>query len=128
MWGSTYVGLHFGLESFPPLMLGGIRFLVAGPVMLAVLRWRGQAWPTRRQWWNTARVAALMIVGGVGMVTISEDSGVGSGVTAAAMAIIPVWAALVSGLFGSIMAYTASRSSPARSSSPCRSSSRAWPW
>ena len=101
VWGSTYLGLRFGLESFPPLMLGGIRFLIAGAVMLAVLRWRGQAWPTRRQWWNTSRVAALMLVGGVGMVTIAEDLGVGSGVTAAAVAIIPVWAALVSGLFGS---------------------------
>ena len=101
VWGSTYLGLRFGLESFPPLMLGGIRFLVAGTAMLAVLRWRGEPWPTRRQWWNTGRVAALMLVGGVGMVTIAEDLGVGSGVTAAAVAIIPVWAALVSGLFGS---------------------------
>ena len=101
VWGSTYLGLRFGLEGFPPLMLGGVRFLIAGAVMLAVLRWRGAAWPTRRQWWNTSRVAMLMLVGGVGMVTIAEDHGVGSGVTAAAVAIIPVWAALVSGLFGS---------------------------
>lgn len=101
VWGSTYLGLRFGLESFPPLMLGGIRFLLAGALMLTALRWRGEAWPTRRQWWNTSRVAALMLVGGVGLVTMAEDLGVGSGVTAAAVAIIPVWAALVSGLFGS---------------------------
>ena len=42
-----------------------------------------------------------MLVGGVGLVTVAEDVGVGSGVTATAVAIIPVWAALASGLFGS---------------------------
>lgn len=101
IWGSTYLGLRFGLEGFPPLMLGGIRLLLAGTIMLAVLRWRGEAWPTRRQWWNTSRVASLMLVGGMGLVTVAEDYGVGSGVAAAAVAIIPVWAALVSGLLGS---------------------------
>ncbi len=101
VWGSTYLAMRFGLEGFPPLMLGGVRFLIAGTAMLLVLRWQGVAWPTRRQWWNTGRVASLMLVGGVGMVTIAQDVGVGSGVTAAAVAVIPVWAALVSGLFGS---------------------------
>ena len=100
VWGSTYLGMRFGLESFPPLMLGGVRFLIAGVAMLAVLRWRGAAWPTRRQWWNTGRVASLTLVGGVGLVTIAQDVGVGSGVVATAVAIIPVWAALASGLFG----------------------------
>jgi drug/metabolite transporter (DMT)-like permease len=101
IWGSTYLALRFGLEGFPPFLLNGIRFLVAGLSMYAVLRFRGVDAPTRRQWWNTGRVAALMLVGGVGLVTIAEDVGVGSGITATAVAIIPVWAALVSGLFGS---------------------------
>jgi drug/metabolite transporter (DMT)-like permease len=100
VWGSTYLAIRFGLEGFPPLMLGGIRFLIAGLAMFVVLRWRGAAMPTRAQWWNTTRVAALMLVGAVGLVTIAEDIGVGSGVAAAAVAIIPVWAALASGLFG----------------------------
>jgi drug/metabolite transporter (DMT)-like permease len=46
-------------------------------------------------------VAALLLVGGVGLVTVAEDVGVGSGVAATAVAIIPVWAAIASGLFGS---------------------------
>jgi drug/metabolite transporter (DMT)-like permease len=100
VWGSTYLAIRFGLEGFPPLMLGGIRFLIAGLAMFVVLRWRGAAMPTRAQWWNTTRVAALMLVGAVGLVAIAEDIGVGSGVAAAAVAIIPVWAALASGLFG----------------------------
>jgi drug/metabolite transporter (DMT)-like permease len=101
IWGSTYLALRFGLEGFPPFLLNGIRFLAAGLAMYGFLRWRGMASPTRRQWWNAGRVAALMLVGGVGLVTVAEDVGVGSGVTATAVAMIPVWAALASGLFGS---------------------------
>jgi drug/metabolite transporter (DMT)-like permease len=101
IWGSTYLALRFGLEGFPPLLLNGIRFLAAGVVMYVVLRWRGMPAPTRGQWWNSGRVAALMLVGAVGLVTVAEDVGVGSAVVATAVVITPVWAALVSGLFGS---------------------------
>lgn len=101
IWGSTYLALRFGLEGFPPFLLNGIRFLIAGLAMYAVLRLRGAPAPTRWQWWNTGRVAALLLVGGVGLVTMAEDIGVGSAVVATAVAIIPVWATLVSGLFGS---------------------------
>jgi drug/metabolite transporter (DMT)-like permease len=100
IWGSTYLALRFGLEGFPPFLLNAIRFLVAGGMMYAVLRLRGTPSPTPRQWWNAARVGALMLAGGVGLVTIAEDVGVGSGVVATAVAVIPLWAALVSGWFG----------------------------
>lgn len=101
IWGSTYLGLRFGLESFPPFLLNGIRFTLAGSMLFAVLSWRGSARPTPRQWWNSARVAAFLLVGGVGLITIAQDVGVGSGVAATAVAMIPVWAAIASGLFGS---------------------------
>jgi drug/metabolite transporter (DMT)-like permease len=101
IWGSTYLALRFGLEGFPPFLLNGIRFVLAGLAIYVLLRWRGMPAPTPRQWWNAGRVAALMLVGGVGLITVAEDVGVGSGVAATAVAIIPVWAALVSGLFGS---------------------------
>jgi drug/metabolite transporter (DMT)-like permease len=100
IWGSTYLALRFGLEGFPPFLLNAIRFLVAGGILYGVLRLRGTPAPSRRQWWNAARVGALMLAGGVGLVTIAEDLGVGSGVAATAVAVIPLWAALVSGLFG----------------------------
>jgi drug/metabolite transporter (DMT)-like permease len=100
IWGSTYLALRFGLEGFPPFILNGLRFVVAGALMYIVLRIRGHAHPTRRQWWNAGRMGALLLIGGVGLVTIAEDFGVGSGIVATAAAAIPVWAALVSGMFG----------------------------
>jgi len=100
IWGSTYLGLRFGLESFPPFLLNGFRFLIAGTVLYSILRVKGVAKATRRQWWNAARMGILLLVGGVGLVTIAEDLGVGSGVAATAIAVIPVWIALIGGLFG----------------------------
>lgn len=101
IWGSTYLAIRFGLDGFPPFLLTGLRFSIAGVLMYVVLRLRGTPAPTRRHWWNAARVGMLMLAGGVGLVTIAEDVGVGSGVAATAVAVIPLWAALVSGLFGS---------------------------
>jgi len=100
IWGSTYLALRFGLEGFPPFILNGVRFLIAGALMYAILRVRGHSPPTRRQWWNAGRMGSLLLVGGVGLVTIAESYGVGSGIVATAAAAIPVWAALASGIFG----------------------------
>ena len=60
IWGSTYLAIRFALEGgFPPFLLGGARFLLAGSVMYAVLRWRGDVAPTAAQWRNTALMGVL---------------------------------------------------------------------
>jgi drug/metabolite transporter (DMT)-like permease len=100
IWGSTYLGLRFGLEGFPPFLLNGFRFLIAGAILFLILRIRGGATATPRQYWNAARMGIVLLVGGVGLVTIAEDVGVGSGIAATAVAVIPVWIALISGLYG----------------------------
>lgn len=100
IWGSTYLGLRFGLEGFPPLLMNAIRFLAAGVVLYAWLRRRGAERPTPIQWRNAAIVGGLMLIGGVGLVTIAEDLGIGSGLAATAVAVIPLWAALWAGAFG----------------------------
>lgn len=42
IWGSTYLAIRFALQGgFPPFLLGGVRFIVAGSLMYAFLRWRG---------------------------------------------------------------------------------------
>lgn len=100
IWGSTYLAIRFGLEGIPPFALNGIRFLVAGAGLYAFLRLRGAPRPTRAQVWNAARMGVLLIVGGVGGMALAIHHGVGSGLAATAAAVIPVWSALVAGLFG----------------------------
>ncbi len=100
IWGAIYLAIRFGLDTFPPFILNGLRYSLAGGAMFLVLLALGTPSPTRRQWWNLVRVAALMMVGGAGLVTVAQDVGVGSGLTATAVAMIPVWAALVAGVLG----------------------------
>lgn len=100
LWGSTYLGLRFGLEGFPPFLLNGIRLVIAGAVLYWWARRRGEAAPTRKEWLNSYGIGGLMFVGGLGLVTIAEDFGVGSGLVAAGVAVMPLWAALWSGLLG----------------------------
>ncbi len=100
VWGSTYLGLRFGLEGFPPFLLNGIRLTVAGGALYWWAHSKDSPAPTRRQWINSGIIGGLMFIGGVGLVTIAEDAGVGSGLVAAGVAVMPLWAALWSGLLG----------------------------
>lgn len=101
IWGSTYLGLRFALEGgFSPFFMGGIRFLTAGAILYRWARHKGIPHPDARRWLNAAVVGGLMLVGGVGLVTIAEDNGVGSGVAATAVAAMPLWMALLGFGFG----------------------------
>ncbi len=99
IWGSTYLGIRYALEGFPPFLLGGIRFVIAGSVLYAVLRLRGAATPKREQWIGASMVGLLLIVGGNGGVTFAQQS-VASGLAALGVASTPLWIALFAGLWG----------------------------
>lgn len=100
VWGSTYLAIRFALEGgWPPLLMGGVRFIVAGSFLYAVLRLRGTPAPTRMQWRNTAFVGLLLLAVGNGLVCVAEQT-VSSGLAAVAVASMPLWMALFSALRG----------------------------
>lgn len=100
VWGSTYLGIRWALEGgWPPLLMAGARFLLAGSLMYAVLRWRGVAAPTRTQWRSLAVMAVLLLGLGNGMVCIAEQS-VSSGLAAVAVASAPLWMGLFAAMRG----------------------------
>lgn len=99
IWGSTYLAIRFALESFPPFFGMGTRFLLAGALLLGWARWRGAAWPERRQWWHALIIGALMVGGGMGGTAYAEQS-VGSGLVVAFIAIIPLMITLLNRLWG----------------------------
>src|SRR6267142_1368483 len=98
IWGSTFLAIRIALEGFPPLLLAGIRFIVAGLVTYAFVRLRGAPAPSRTQWRSSLIVGALLVSGNA-CVVIAEQW-VTSGVAAVAIASVPLWVALVAGLFG----------------------------
>jgi drug/metabolite transporter (DMT)-like permease len=99
IWGSTYLAIRVALQSYPPFLLAGCRFASAGVLLLSALRLRGVALPTARQWRNAAFTGILLLGFGNGLVCYAEQS-VSSGISAVAVASMPLFAALFAGLYG----------------------------
>jgi drug/metabolite transporter (DMT)-like permease len=100
IWGSTYLAIRLTIEGgYPPLLMAGIRFVLAGAAMYAVLRGRGVPAPTRVQWRHLAVLGLLLMGLGNGLVTIAEQW-VSSGLAAVAVASMPLWMALFAALRG----------------------------
>lgn len=101
IWGSTYFAIRVAIApgGFPPFLMAGMRFMVAGGLMYAFLRLRGAPNPTRKQWGAAAIVGLLLLVGGNGMVTFAEQW-VASGLAALTIATVPIFAALFAGVWG----------------------------
>ena len=99
VWGSTYLAMRIALETVPPFLMAGPRFVVAGSAMFAFLRVRGAAAPTRQEWVASAKVGLLLLTFGNGAVALAEQS-VSSGVAAVIVSSMPLWAAIFGKFFG----------------------------
>jgi drug/metabolite transporter (DMT)-like permease len=94
IWGSTYYAMRVAVEGLPPLLMAATRFVPAGLILLGIARMRGAAWPTARQWAMSLPIGMLWFVGGNGFIAIALQS-IDSGVTAVAVATMPLWAAVM---------------------------------
>jgi len=90
IWGTTYLGIRICLETMPPALMAGLRWLAAGCVLALVELARGHRLPGRRSWPGLALIGALFIVGGNGLVVWAEQW-VPSGLTAVLLASSPFW-------------------------------------
>jgi drug/metabolite transporter (DMT)-like permease len=94
IWGSTYLAIRFAIETLPPMLMAGVRFLAAGAVLYGWMRLRGVERPGRAQWRAAAIVGVLLLVGGNGGVVWAEQR-VASGLTALIVSMVPVWVVLL---------------------------------
>lgn len=99
IWGSTYYAIRVAVAEYPPFLMAAVRFLLAGALMYAVLRWRGVAAPTRRQWTNCFVCGSLLLGLGNGLVCYAEQT-VASGIAAVAVASVGLFMAIFAGLYG----------------------------
>ncbi|WP_437752730.1 drug/metabolite exporter YedA [Sorangium sp. So ce1389] len=113
VWGSTYLAVSVALETLPPFLLAGVRFVTAGALLYGVLRLRGVPRPTLRQWGAAAKVGVLLLVGGNGLVVVSQQW-VSSGVAAVVVSTMPLWLAL----FTTVRAARGGASTDARAPAP----------
>ena len=99
IWGSTYLALRFGIESFPPFLLVGLRFTMAGAILYVVMRYLGAPNPAKQQWLGAGTVGILLPAFGNGTVTYVQQT-VSSSVAALAIATAPIWMAIFSSIWG----------------------------
>src|SRR5512141_766262 len=97
VWGSTYLAIRFAVDSIPPFLMAGTRFLVSGLILYVWRRLAGDPAPTPRQWRSAIIVGLLLLLGGNGLVSWAEQH-VASGIAALIVASIPLWVALIDSL------------------------------
>ncbi|MGW0467965.1 EamA family transporter [Streptomyces sp. NPDC003027] len=97
VWGSTYLGIRIVVETMPPFLSAGARFVTAGLILAGLIAWRrGPAAlkVTRRQLASAVVVGLLLILGGNGLVVLAETS-IPSGLAALLIAVVPAWVVLL---------------------------------
>lgn len=93
VWGSTYLAMRVAVETLPPFLMAGTRFLLAGGLLMGWMRWRGARLPTSGQWKNAWITGSMLFLGGNGLVVWAEKV-IPSGLAALIVATIPLWMAL----------------------------------
>src|SRR5437588_5982950 len=99
IWGSTYLGILFAIQSIPPFWMAGARFFLAGLIMFAIARTQGPLRSTWTEWRTALIVGACLLLGGNGGVTLSEKF-IESGLASLIVATVPIYITLLGWLFG----------------------------
>ncbi|MBT2442819.1 EamA family transporter [Streptomyces sp. ISL-36] len=102
VWGSTYLGIRIVVETMPPFLSAGLRFVVAGLLLAGLIAWRqgpSTLRVTRPQLASAALVGLLLLLGGNGLIVLAETS-VPSGLAALLVAVVPAWVVVIKAVFG----------------------------
>ncbi len=99
IWGSTYLAISIAVQTLPPLLSAGLRFCLAGLVLLVFVAARRGLRVGRDQVIAAATVGLLLIFGGNGFVVLAERT-VPSGLTALIIASVPLWIVIFRRLAG----------------------------
>ena len=97
VWGSTYLGIRYAVETIPPFLMAGTRFLLAGLILYTWRRLAGDPAPTRGQWLRASVVGLLMLLGGNGLLSLAEQH-VASGIAALIIGSVPLWMTTIEAL------------------------------
>lgn len=89
-WGTTYLGIRIALETFSPVMLLCVRYLISGAVLLGIAAMRGAHLPRGRELWLTAAYGLVVLGIGNGCLAFAEKW-VPSGLAALFAATSPFW-------------------------------------
>ncbi|MEK6552250.1 MAG: EamA family transporter [Bacteroidota bacterium] len=90
IWGTTYLAIRIGVESLPPVLFTGLRWIVAGPLLLIILLLRKYKLPNKNDLLHLGISGLLLLGGGNGLVVYAEQW-IPSGLTALLITTVPFW-------------------------------------
>jgi drug/metabolite transporter (DMT)-like permease len=94
LWGSTYLGIRYAIETLPPFLMAGTRFFIAGAILFAWAKLHGNRIGSLAQWRRAFVIGALLLLCGNGGVTWAEKY-IASGLAALLVATEPLWVVLL---------------------------------
>lgn len=94
IWGSTYLAIRFGLESLPPFLMSGTRYLIAGALIYLYAWKKGAGHPTKGQWLRATIIGVLLFVLGNGGIVLAAQS-IPSGLVSLMVATVPIYIVLL---------------------------------
>jgi drug/metabolite transporter (DMT)-like permease len=94
VWGSTYLAIRYMVEELPPFLSAGVRFLIAGLILLLWQRLRGSPAPTREEWKAATIIGLFLLLGGTGLLGWAEQI-IPSGIASLFIGATPLWMALL---------------------------------
>ncbi len=101
IWGSTYLGIRIAIESVPPFLMAGTRFIVAGSMLYLWGRLRSGERPTAVHWKSATTIGLMLLLIGNGGLSWAEKL-IPSGVAALIVAVSPLWFILLEWMQGGI--------------------------
>lgn len=90
VWGTTYLAIRIGVSELPPVLFTGLRWIVAGPLLMGILLLRKYKLPEKKDWVHLGISGMLLLGGGNGLVVFAEQW-VPSGLTALLITTVPFW-------------------------------------
>lgn len=100
IWGTTFAAIRVAIETIPTLLVAGVRFIIAGLLLLVIARMSGARFPRSTREWRDQVLAGLLMAGVANTLVVYAEHELSSGMAALLAATIPIWMAVMEAAFG----------------------------
>ena len=100
IWGTTFAAIRVAIETIPTFLVSGVRFLLAGLLLLLIAKLTGARFPSSKGEWRDQAVAGLLMAGAANTLVVYAEHELSSGLAALLAATIPIWMAAMESILG----------------------------
>ena len=100
IWGTTFAAIRVAIETIPTLLVGAVRFLIAGLLLLLIAWLKGARFPKGSREWRDQVTAGVLMAGAANTLVVYAEHELTSGLAALLAATIPIWMAAMEALLG----------------------------